>query len=246
MPDPYAECIKCNYQFFEPDIDEHGLRIECPECGERGRRYTLKVSGGVYAPMHPIPPLSDAVGISESVAVKVGAVLEYPPDIEAQFDVEEEIDGHTIIQCSSLVDQKLIEYFHENPQEMKKMDRRLFEELVAELYRGFGYEVELTKQTKDGGIDIIAIGREIVEVKYLIQCKRPDPGNIVGVEPVRQLYCVKVREKATKAILATTARFSKDAKIEFADCQWELELREYEDLKEWIKNYLTMIGKSAS
>jgi HJR/Mrr/RecB family endonuclease len=37
------------------------------------------------------------------------------------------------------------------------LNRRLFEEFVAELFHEFGYEVELTKRTRDGGRDVIAI-----------------------------------------------------------------------------------------
>ena len=78
------------------------------------------------------------------------------------------------------------------------MNRRGFEELVAELFGGFGYEVELTKQTRDGGRDIVAIKRGEVQVKYLIECKRPDPGGHVGVGPARELLGVLTDEKAQR------------------------------------------------
>jgi hypothetical protein len=38
-----------------------------------------------------------------------------------------------------------------------QVDARTLEEIVAELFDNFGYEVELTKRTRDGGRDIIAI-----------------------------------------------------------------------------------------
>ena len=118
------------------------------------------------------------------------------------------------------------------------MDRRKFEELVAELFGGFGYDVELTKQTRDGGRDIVAVKREEVQVKYLIECKRPDRGGYVGIRPVRELLGVRADEEATKAILATTARFSKDARVLFERHRWILELKEYDDLREWIDQYM--------
>ena len=141
------------------------------------------------------------------------------------------------------VDENLIRYFSEHPEEIKTMNRRLFEEMIAELFSGFGYKVELTKQTRDGGIDIFAIKDLEVSVKYIIQAKRPEPGNPVRVEPVRALYWVKHREKATKAILATTTYFTKDAKMEFRDRLWELELKEYEGILGWINTYLKIRGK---
>lgn len=145
-----------------------------------------------------------------------------------------------VILISSNVGMELIQFFAEHPHEMKTMNRRVFEEMIAELFDGFGYEVELTGQTRDGGRDIIAIKESEVAVKYLIEAKRPEPGNPVGVVPVRALYGVKKLERATKAILATTTYFSRDAKVEFKDVTWELELREYEGIIEWINKYLEL------
>ena len=44
-----------------------------------------------------------------------------------------------------------------NPELLKDLSRRLFEEVIAEVFHALGYEVELTKRTRDGGNDIIAI-----------------------------------------------------------------------------------------
>jgi hypothetical protein len=228
MADPFATCSVCEHVFWYPDIDEHGNRIKCPSCGELARKYYVSVSGTV----HP----------TSSASVGLDAILVAKPEIEAQFDIERKIDGKNIIECSGLVGQKFVEFFHKYPDELKIMDRRGFEELVAELFGGFGYDVELTKQTRDGGRDIIAVKREEVQVKYLIECKRPDPGGKVGVRPVRELLGVWQDEGATKAILATTAYFSKDAKLYFERHPWILELKEYDDLKNWIDQYIRIKG----
>ena len=57
---------------------------------------------------------------------------------------------------------------------------------------------------------------------------------------IRELYEAKTSEKATKAVLATTAHFSKDAKLFVENIRWEIELKEFEELKEWIRIYLEM------
>jgi HJR/Mrr/RecB family endonuclease len=106
------------------------------------------------------------------------------------------------------------------------------------LFDGFGYKVELTAQTRDGGRDVIAIGGQEVEGKYLIECKRPDPGRRVGIRPVRELFGVKTDEHATKAILATTAYFTRDALLFFDRHKWELEPRDFDGLMNWISAYL--------
>ena len=136
------------------------------------------------------------------------------------------------------VDRALIERLKQFPDELRLIDRRKFEEVVAEIFDGFGYEVELTKQTRDGGKDIIAIKRREVNLKYLIECKRPDPGNVIGVAAVRQLWGVKDDEGASKAVLVTTTSFSPDARS-FVDRHiWELEARDFEGLQEWLDDYL--------
>jgi len=122
-----------------------------------------------------------------------------------------------------------------NPLELLRLNPRQFEELVAQLWHRFGYDTELTAQTKDGGRDIIAVKNTEVNMRFLIECKRYDPNRKVGVGLVRQLYGVKIHEKATKGILATTSSFSAPARTFFADHVWELEPRDYQGVVEWVK-----------
>jgi len=141
---------------------------------------------------------------------------------------------------STTVYEELIEYLARNPQELKSMNPRKFEEIIAHIFDRFGYEVELTKRTRDGGRDIIAIREKGVEVavKYLIEAKRPEPGTPVRIGAVRELYGVKSDEKATKAILATTTFFTRDARMFFDRNKWELEPRDFDGIMSWIYEYL--------
>lgn len=145
-----------------------------------------------------------------------------------------------IITLCAAVSRQLIEHFERRPSELQAIHPRKFEELVAELWSKFGYEVELTKATRDGGRDVVAISKRLVQVKYLIECKRPAPGKVVGVRAVRELFGVKSDEGATKAILATTAHFSRDALLLFQRHRWELEPRDLEGVLEWIREYLQL------
>jgi Restriction endonuclease len=111
---------------------------------------------------------------------------------------------------------------------------RQFEELVRDVWRRFGYDVEMTARTRDGGFDVVAMKDAEARVRFLIECKRYDPSNRVGVGLVRSLYGIKTSERATKAILATTSTFTSDAR-KFSDThEWELELRDYEGVLSWI------------
>ncbi len=150
----------------------------------------------------------------------------------AEFQVDT-----SILLISEDIYKSLIKYYSDHPEELRKIDHRKLEEMIAELFSGFGYDVELTAQTRDGGKDIIAIKDSEVKVKYLIEAKRPEPGTPIGVGPVRELYGVKTDEKATKAILATTTYFTAPAKALQEDHIWELELRDYEGIMAWIHAY---------
>jgi HJR/Mrr/RecB family endonuclease len=174
------------------------------------------------------------LGFGPIGSAPIGAL---PDEFSASFELERKENGQTIVAIASFVDRALLERLREFPDDLRVIDRRRFEELVAELFSGFGYEVELTQRTRDGGKDIIAIKRREVDLKFIIECKRPDPGNPVGIAPVRELYGVKVDDGASKAILATTSYFTPDAKLFSEKHRWELELRDFEAIKGWIAEY---------
>ncbi|NTV96290.1 MAG: restriction endonuclease [Thiobacillus sp.] len=159
-------------------------------------------------------------------------------EFKATFDLDSSMLSQPTLHVVSFFDQMLIARLKQYPQELRTMNRRDFERLVAELFDGFGYEVELTKQTRDGGKDIIAIRRSEVETRLLIECKRPDPGNPIQISAVRELYGVKEDDGASKAILATTTYFTKDARQFTEKHRWELELRDYDAIHQWINMYL--------
>lgn len=174
------------------------------------------------------------------MAISAGPIGSAPISghFEALFDVAEPAGERSIIQVASLVNEGLVNHLYNNPEGLRDIDRRLFEELVAELFSGFGYDVELTRRTRDGGKDIVAVKNREVAVKFLIECKRPEPGNPVRVSAVRELHSVKVSEGATKAILATTTHFTRDAKLFFEKHRWELEPKDFDAIRQWMSTYL--------
>ena len=156
----------------------------------------------------------------------------------SQFDLTEQHDGSSILQISSVINDRLIEYFLKNPKHLRSMKPRDFEELIAELFDGFGFDVELTQPTRDGGRDIIAIGNcQIAASKYLIECKRYAESNKVGIQPVRSLYGVVNDERATKGILVTTSSFTSPANEFLNRNKWVLEGRAFEGIVEWLREY---------
>jgi hypothetical protein len=120
---------------------------------------------------------------------------------------------------------------------------RQLEEIVAELLHKFGYEVELTKRTRDGGRDVIAIGRSAIkDDKYLIECKHW--AEKVGVSVVRELIGVGRIEPNSGLVIVSTSGFTSDARILASADQvrWELALKDKADLEAWIAKYATLRG----
>ena len=105
---------------------------------------------------------------------------------------------------------KRADYWHNlmnNPDVSNQEKGRIFEEAMSELFERLGYNSDLTRATKDGGIDIVLYkdGK-----KYFVQCKFHK--NNIGVEPVKQLWADKDVYGADKVIMLTYAGISKDAK----------------------------------
>ena len=105
----------------------------------------------------------------------------------------------------------------------------LFEDRCLQLIRQFRFEAELTNQTGDGGIDIIAVDqRPFSKGKYVIQCK--DWTNPVGEPVLRDLLGAVAAEDAVKGILITSGTFTRDAR-RFAEGK-RLELIDGRDLED--------------
>lgn len=145
-----------------------------------------------------------------------------------------------IVDVSSFINTALIEYLKTHPEELYRMHSRKFEELVAEILARYGWEVTLTPPKNDGGYDIFGICKNDsgVSSAWIIECKRYSQQNRVGVEIVRSLYGTKASlgSRVTGAMLATTSDFTRGAKA-FKASRYDLDLRGYENILEWVNAY---------
>lgn len=101
---------------------------------------------------------------------------------------------------------------------LASMDWEDFEHLVREVFEkefgSSGGEVRVTRASRDGGVDAIALDPDPIRGgKIVIQAKRY--ANTVGVSAVRDLYGTVMNEGAIKGILVSTANYGPDA-YEFA------------------------------
>jgi len=139
--------------------------------------------------------------------------------------------------------EELITALKSNEYLLRELTPRKFEEVVAEVFRKKGFTVELTKRTRDGGKDIIAIHTDSLGIsnKYFIECKCYSEESKVGVDVVRSLYGIRnTKDGPNKAIIVTTSTFTSDARKfveKEASSSWDLSLVDRNQLIQWVDDY---------
>jgi hypothetical protein len=103
-----------------------------------------------------------------------------------------------------------------------------FERLIGTLLSRMEFQIEMTRPTGDGGVDIIAtLAKTFVGGRFLIQCKRYAVGNSVGAPLIREFYgALTADPSAVKGIFITTSNFTDQARAFAKDLALELIDRE--------------------
>lgn len=118
-----------------------------------------------------------------------------------------------------------------------KMNPRQFEIFIAELFKSNGYKTKLTKESNDGGKDVVAYKDKD---KIYIECKRWSIDNPCGRVLLQKLIGASVGDNANKAIFITTSKYNDNA-IEYAKKVSWLELWDLNDILEML--YKTELKK---
>jgi len=131
---------------------------------------------------------------------------------------------------------EVLAYFGRHPETMYSLTPRKFEELVATVLRNNGFEVELTPETRDGGIDIIAARKSGIggETLHFVECKRYARTNKVGIGIVQRMMGVVEQHRATQGIIVTTSSFTRDAQVTAQHSPHRLGLNSYTELAKWL------------
>lgn len=196
-----------DFEIFETPYERNmGVEIEydfstiiiCDNCNERidinirGYEYPI----GAYA-------FSDyEIEHAEFIeAPVVGIVYEFDYELDNAYYYEvrdEFIEAHDQIECLK--------------QKIRGMTSREFEEEIAVMFKKLGYSVQLTKQTRDGGRDIIATKADPFPFTMIVECKHWNEKNKVDVSVVRSLYGVQTADQVNQSVVVTSSRFSPDAR----------------------------------
>ncbi len=209
---------------------ENIYAISCElDCSECDRPISLSFEAAEY----PIEVLNCVINNS------TGAKTFGEPDIEYLSEI---YSAHDLPEFHESIEE-LITDLKSCPDLMREITPREFEEVITEIFRAKGFEVDLTQRTRDGGKDIIAIHTDSLGIrnKYFIECKRCAEDNKVGVALVRALQGVKnTKDGPNKVILVTTSTFTSGAKkfVEHeASSKWDVALADYDTLVGWLNDY---------
>ncbi|MDM8158995.1 restriction endonuclease [Labilibaculum sp. K2S] len=119
---------------------------------------------------------------------------------------------------------------------LSQMNWRDFEKLIAYLLEQDGWDIELTKATRDGGVDVIAIRNDenIGLIKSVWQAKKYGLNNKVKLHEIRELSTVRNDEFASKALIVTTNYLTKDAIDYIKRDKFRLGYKDNDQMIEWI------------
>jgi hypothetical protein len=136
------------------------------------------------------------------------------------------------INDGALAIAEVISHVSKRHRDIFTLTPRKFEEVVASVYSDIGWQAELTRQTRDGGVDIVCLANSSGET-CIVECKRYSPSRKVGIAAVDRLVGAAFRTSTKSAHLVTTSSFSKPAlwaKRKAAERGLELELVDGRDL----------------
>lgn len=146
--------------------------------------------------------------------------------------------SNVAIEISRDLTAEILKRLRQHPHLLYELRPRQFEELIAEILTSYGWSVDLTAASRDGGYDIFGIVGDTsgVRTSWIIECKKYSRERKVGVEIARALYAVKTGLSVANAMLVTTSHFTKGVNAMKAS-KWDLDLRDFEAVVEWVNEY---------
>jgi restriction system protein len=122
---------------------------------------------------------------------------------------------------------------------LSEMDWRAFEKLIAELLERDGWNIQLMRGTKDGGIDVVSTRADpaVGALKAIWQAKRYGEGRKVQLSQARELSGVIERERASKGVLVTTTSLTRGALDWVKQDEFRLSAKDGNEVRRWVEKY---------
>ncbi len=171
----------------------------------------------------------------------------YGRDGKYHFDSEYIFEPQSLILPSTQIflaehspSLSILSKLHKNLLTLGDLNWREFEILISELLASDGYEIELMRGTKDGGVDVVAV-KDMGETgmfKALWQAKKNRTSRKVGISTIRELADVRNEHQASKGIIVTTSFLTRDALQRVERERYLLGKVDSDDLKAWVERKL--------
>jgi len=159
----------------------------------------------------------------------VRTVIEEPAELES-----EATDARISTFAPSY---SLLRSLQRDPGILENLNWRQFEKLIATLLERDGYAIELTRGSRDGGVDVIAIKNLGANgwFKAVWQAKKTGVSRKVGISVVRELADTRNEFGASKGIIVTSAFLTSGALKRIEQDRYLLGKIDRNDLHAWVQ-----------
>lgn len=212
-----TDCLECNTSTYERSMGEEieydfDGEICCEKCGTwinfciRGYEYPV-----------------GAFDFSDCDCNGGEFVSEPTVGIKYDFD-----DNYSDYAYDEYIEAESILEYHK--EQIRNMTSREFEFFVGSIFEKLGFNIKITKATRDGGHDIIATKATPIPFTLIVECKHWGEKHKVDVSVIRSVYGVQTAEQANQSVVVTSSKFTRDAR-KFAEERKNLmELWDIDDL----------------
>jgi restriction system protein len=105
--------------------------------------------------------------------------------------------------------------------------------VIGELLAHQGYEVEVGRGTKDGGVDVLA-WKKVAPLGLLRTVWQAKHSPKVGLSTIRELADIRDQSQATKGFIVTTGHLTRGALKRITQETYRLGKYDGVDLRKWI------------
>ncbi|MBU1188516.1 MAG: restriction endonuclease [Gammaproteobacteria bacterium] len=158
-------------------------------------------------------------------------------DAEEALDTRREVESR-IIQVGHFP-AKVFEALSENPELIRGLSPREFEELTAELLDRLGFQgIQLTPRSGDGGRDVVATKRvNDIPIIMAFECKRYSQNNKIGLDIMRSLLGTITHgpTRASMGVVVTTSSFTSGAK-KFIATEATVDGKDFDSMVKWLQS----------
>ncbi|WP_342594992.1 restriction endonuclease [Salinicola lusitanus] len=143
-----------------------------------------------------------------------------------------------VAEKGAFLDQRFIDFLSNNFHKLGEIHWRKFEELTAECFRRFGYNVDLGPGSNDDGVDLRVWNNEKDGTpEFIIQCKRVK--SKIDKVTIKGLYADVLQEGCKLGVLVTSCEFSVGARSTIEARSYPIEEVNRGSITNWLRELRT-------